>query len=246
VPEERKVWIENRLRWLQRQFGTDRVTVPTLVPTLKIFPRVWHGTSEECAGLFQDLCEYMAIPAKGVRLSLYQGTQDPLRRHLPTYESSERGAAGMYHGQSAEGIFIVSIASEQLQRPASLVATVCHELGHVLLLGGQKVKHDEPDHEPLTDLLTVYFGAGIFTANSAFTFEQWQDNRTQGWRASRHGYLDEPELAYALACYAWLRGESNPAWRRHLEPNIGPFFNDALHFLKTSQQTGLLLDVPAG
>jgi len=53
--------------------------------------------------------------------------------------------------------------------------------------------------EPLTDLLTVFLGFGVFTANAAFRIEQHQDGRSQGWSARRQGYLSEEEFGYALA-----------------------------------------------
>jgi len=242
VSVEQKGWIEERMRWLQREFGSNRTEVPVLQPTLSIFPRPWNGTPGECEELLGHLCEYMEVPRTGVRVNFYRGTQDPLRFHMPAYESSESGTAGMYHGRTVDGVFIISIAAEQIARPAALVATICHELGHVLLLGGDRLPPGEVDHEPLTDLLAIYFGAGIFMANAAFDFEQWQNGRTQGWRTSRHGYLSEEELAYALACYAWLRGEADPSWRRHLAGNITPYFNDAVHFIATTGDVSLLRD----
>jgi hypothetical protein len=33
-----------------------------------------------------------------------------------------------------------------------------------------------PAHEPMTDLLTVFLGLGIFTANSAARFQQFQND----------------------------------------------------------------------
>ena len=243
VSRDQKQWIEERMRWLQREFGPNRTDVPVLQPTLQMFPRTWNGTPAESEELLRNLCEYMEVPRTSVSVNFYRGTQDPLRHHMHTYESSESGAAGMYHGRTKDGVFVISLAVEQLKRPVSLVSTICHELGHALLLGDGKLRGDEQDHEPLTDLLTVFFGAGIFTANAAFEFEQWQNGQMQGWRTSRHGYLNEPQLAYALACYAWLRNEEKPKWRTHLAGNITPHFDDAMHYVATTRDITLLRDV---
>lgn len=86
-----------------------------------------------------------------------------------------------------------------MEDPVALVATLAHELGHVILLRPVLVDRDDPDMEQLNDLLTVFLGFGIFTANSAFRFEQHSDNTSQGWSASRLGYLSEEELGYALS-----------------------------------------------
>ena len=119
-PEE-KAWIEARFRWLQSEFGADRVMVPVLKPTLKIFPRVWNGTIHECRQLTTDLCEYMEVERDRVDLSFFQKTQNPLARRLPSFESSEQGAAGVYHGVTVGGRFRISIASEQLGSPSVIV-----------------------------------------------------------------------------------------------------------------------------
>jgi hypothetical protein len=50
----------------------------------------------------------------------------------------------------------------------ALVATLAHELGHVILLRPGLVKANEADMEPLNDLLTVFLGFGVFNANSVF------------------------------------------------------------------------------
>jgi hypothetical protein len=36
---------------------------------------------------------------------------------------------------------------------------------------------------------------------------------------------------YALARYAWLRGETSPAWAAHLDTNPRTYLKDGLRFL---------------
>jgi hypothetical protein len=67
---------------------------------------------------------------------------------------------------------------------------------------------DRKDGEPLTDLLTVYLGMGILTANACFDFANtagYQFRRIGGWSTSRLGYLTEQMFGYGLARHAWLR-----------------------------------------
>ena len=119
---------------------------------------------------------------------------------------------------------VVAIRGTQLKDPLSLVATVAHELGHVILLGGGLMDPKTQDHEPVTDLLTVFLGLGIFTANSAGRFSQYQDERHQGWSMQRLGYLPEEVFGYALAKFAFERGENKPGWIRHLSTNPKAYF----------------------
>ena len=65
-----------------------------------------------------------------------------------------------------------------MRRPRSLIAAIAHELGHVLLLGGGLISATRRDGEPLTGLVTVYLGMGIFTANAVH--EHWHTPRTSG------------------------------------------------------------------
>ena len=126
---------------------------------------------------------------------------------------------------------VVAVRSTQLKDPLALVATIAHELGHVILLGGHLLDPDTPDHEPMTDLLTVFLGLGIFTANSAGRFQQFQDERRQGWSMQRLGYLPEEVYGYALARFAIERGEKKADWPKHLSTNVGSYFKQSRAWL---------------
>lgn len=91
----------------------------------------------------------------------------------------------------------------------------------------------------MTDLLTVFFGLGIFTASSAFQFSQWQDANWEGWSTKRLGYLDEPSLGYALAAYAYVRGEQKPRWSGHLVQGVLSYLKQSERFLSTGGLTKL-------
>ena len=125
----------------------------------------------------------------------------------------------------------------------SLVATVAHELGHVRLLGEGRIHSGYDDHEPLTDLLTVFLGLGVFTANSAFSFKQWSDNSYQGWRTERKGYLTEEMFGYALALFALMRGERSLVWSEFLEGSVKTHFKDALKYLEKTGEGAKLREV---
>jgi hypothetical protein len=43
-------------------------------------------------------------------------------------------------------------------------------------------------------------------------------------------------FGYALARYAWLRGERNPAWARHLDTNPSAFLKRGLRFLAAAER----------
>jgi len=154
---------------------------------------------------------------------------------LVTQEFSHREPLGFF--KDSQRKFTVEIADSQLKDPMCLVGTIAHELGHVILLGEERVSPDEEDHEPLTDFLTVFFGLGIFTANSSFAFEQWTDTFSQGWQAQTRGYLTEEMFGYALALFAFIRDEKNPLWKKYLTTNIESYFKSSLKYIEANQKT---------
>ena len=129
---------------------------------------------------------------------------------------------------------IITIAKSGLHDPMSLVGTMAHELAHKRLLGEGRIMREEFDNELLTDLTTVFFGLGIFQANSNRPLIR-SDELWQGTGFVRPEYMTPPMYGYALAHLAWFRGEQSPNWARHLHLNARPDFNQGLRFL---QKTG--------
>jgi hypothetical protein len=88
--------------------------------------------------------------------------------------------------------------------------------------------------EPMTDLVTVYLGLGIFTANASCRFTKFRDERREGWSFGRYGYLSEEVYGYALAVFAKERGETDPAWASHLSTNVRTYFRRSAAWLQNS------------
>jgi hypothetical protein len=121
------------------------------------------------------------------------------------------------------------------QKPLLLVATVAHELAHEQLVGDKGVPRGRTDLEPLADLLTVFLGFGIITANAALEFSHASEPdypRSSHWSASRLGYLTEPMYGYALARYAVMRGETRPSWIHFVDSNPRSYLKKGLRFLE--------------
>ena len=53
---------------------------------------------------------------------------------------------------------VVAINNSNSKKPTKFIATIAHELGHVILLGGGRITRDDEHHEDLTDLITVFLG----------------------------------------------------------------------------------------
>jgi tetratricopeptide (TPR) repeat protein len=228
VDPETKGWIERRMAWLAEQFGWERMlTVPALTPTRDFFPHRFDCTEHGARRLFEDVCTYAGIEPSQVHLYFFdEGRQTDTATGMLM---NRDGAAGLYH--DAEGNACIGLEISRLHDPVSMIATFAHELGHVHLLSSGRIDSSVPDHEPLTDLLTVFLGFGVFSANSVIREEYWSLGQWSGWNMARQGYLSFPMYAYALALFAWNRGEDNPAWADYLRPDVRAPFRKAMRYL---------------
>jgi hypothetical protein len=243
LSDEDRQWVEDGFVRLEKLLGRQRMLEAKVVlPTAEDFPSPYDATPESVERLFSRVCTYMRVDRRLVELEIFADETEELREILPYWRGgAEHCAAGVYI-EDGQGIGTratneakcptVAIRSTQLKDPLSLVATVAHELGHVILLGGRLMDPKTPDHEPLTDLLTVFLGLGIFTANSAGRFKQYQDDRHAGWSMQRLGYLSEEIYGYAIARFALERGDENATWAKHLSTNVHSYFKRSQAWLR--------------
>jgi hypothetical protein len=231
-------WTENSLCRFAEMFGPDVLrNNPVVLPTPEFFPDDWNGTAEGVIPFLNRVCGYMRVDSSRVSLHCHHEQDDPdvgekLRDLLPYWEGSRSGAAGTYAPVPEEEKFQITLKLTRKPDLVNLIATLAHELGHVHLLGDRRIASDSPDMEPLTDLVTVFWGLGIFNANSAMKFSQHDDGTKHGWSVQRLGYLPEPMYGYALAYYAWLREEEKPAWAKYLNVNVGSYFRQAAKYIR--------------
>ncbi len=213
-----------------------------VLPSAEYFPDPYDASPAAAEKLFCRVCRFMEIDRSGIELEIFPDETEELREILPSWSGSRaKSAAGFYVQPMKEAgeartdkeiPMVVTLKSTLLKDPLSLVATAAHELGHVILLGGGLLDRETPDHEPMTDLLTVYLGMGIFTANSAARFKQCQVERQAGWSMRKLGYLPEEIYGYALALFASERREDRPKWAKHLSTNVRAYFIRSRAWLK--------------
>ena len=219
-----------------------------ITPTAEDFPDPYDKTIEAAEKLFSRVCAYMNVDPSEIEFEIFPDETEELKAILPSWRGGTgKRPAGLYiHALDERNAndnanddgrhAVVAIRSSQLKDPLSLVATMAHELGHVILLGGGLMNPKPADHEPLTDLLTVYLGLGIFTANSAGRFKQFQEDRRIGWSMQRLGYLPEEVFAYALANFSIERSEDRVVWERHLSTNVKAYFKRSRAWLAKNPQ----------
>jgi hypothetical protein len=227
------------MQWLVDRIGSEKLqAVEVLTPTNQHFPEDYHGTDDDIARIFNQICERMGVPRMSVEMSLFDGSHD-------SYDTGDRTSAlGAYERRNATtGCQTVWIDRSQAADPMRLVATVAHELAHCILLGDDLLTDHDADHEFITDLVPVVRGLGIFPANATLSEQTRGSPLVSWWSMSRSGYLPSRMFGYALAVFAWMRGEERPEWALHLRGDARGVMHRGLKFL---QKTGDCRSQPPG
>ena len=213
-----KAWTEVRMRWLARQFGADRLLKAQVVlPDDRWFPERYDGTVDDARRLLDRVCGFMQIAPSAIQLEICE-------------DSAMLGAAGQC--QPA----LVRVAESQLVDLPGLVAVLVHELAPCLLIG-RGLSQNDLDAQWLTDLLPVYLGLGIFTANA--TLDEKAEHHGHHCRRTirRCGCLNSGMLGYALAVFAWARGERRPEWAKFLRLDAAHSLAAGLRYLDSTEDS---------
>lgn len=230
---EIRKWIENNMLWLEQEFPEPLITDRKIfIPTDSDLPIQWNGSKENVKEVLNIIARSMHINPEDIELDYFDNGLTELNSGGSTIfietNPEDTNAAGLYQ-ENESGKFEVSLDIEILDKPEALVATLAHELCHVKLLGEKRLEEND---EHLTDLTTVFFGFGIFNANTAFEYHQSFDR----WGYSKSGYLRQEEWAYALALLAYMREEDNPEWSKYLNKTIKKDFERSLKYMLDNEQ----------
>lgn len=242
IGEDERLWVDQGFVRLQKLLGQSRlVQCRTILPSPEDFPDPYDRSPAAAERIFRRVCAAMKIDRSLIQLELIPDHTEGLRAILPHWNDESSGCAGFYvhhdagNSESEPGPrMLIAIQAAHLKDPLCLVAVMAHEVGHAILLGGGLLNPAPDDHEPLTDLLTVFLGFGVFTSNASGRFKQWHDERQSGWSMQRIGYLSEEVFGYALAVFAQRRGEKNPDWEKHLSTNVRSYFKRSRSWLQAN------------
>jgi hypothetical protein len=201
LPGGRRRWIRSSMNWFVDEFGRDVLQRPIVLPA-ELIPAGYDGSLVAAEEVCARVAERMDLPSGQCALS-FGLAADGVRR--PAYRGVVREPSGRWvRGAERNEI---QLAPALAADPVALVAIFAHEAGHELLLGDGRISFaHRHDHESLTDLLTVFYGLGIFTANAAYERRPRPNGR--GKQPLARGYLREAALSEALAYYALLRASA--------------------------------------
>jgi hypothetical protein len=210
-------------KWLIGQFGPVGGR-PLVLPTRDFFP-LSGATGEARVREIFDLVRSAAGMASWPCV-LHAGKQDvPIEAgnaHLLRHEGAPAPCGTFQVADGPEGRHGLITYNPGMERdPPGLAATFAHELGHYLMATASSAPPGGWElHELHTDLTAVYLGFGIFLANSARNFSQFQSGGEMGWSSRTQGYLSEGALVTATAIFQRLA--------RRAPREAGPYLKDYL------------------
>ncbi len=208
-----KEWIESRFAWLTNEFGLDRLqNGKTVLPTDEFLPDEYDYTVEGVEDLMVRVAQFMDVDPSTLQLSFYEN-------ETPQHEEAVNSRAAGMHLNSQDK-FDIWMEVHSLENPVGVVATLAHEIAHVVLLGQNRLGPEDEDHEELSDLLAVFSGLGIFPANFSLLETNWTDGQWSGWSVGRSGYLSMDMYGYSMALYTLARNDPKPDWASFLRPDV--------------------------
>jgi hypothetical protein len=186
-PPAERDWIIEELGELARRTGWEPlVCAPLLLPEPRFFPDRWSPDADGVCCLARRLQRYAGLDDLGVDIEWMERHGEPPRRGVAPSSVRHEGAA-VYFAGIVDDVCVFEVDVEQLQDGLGVTAALAHEVAHAFrarfgLAITDAARVDE--EERLTDLTTIYLGAGVITTNG--TAPSW--------------------MAYALAVVAVVRG----------------------------------------
>lgn len=224
VDDETREWLDARISWIVDQYGLREIRAREVATLNKQLFEGYEPSNGLSLRLVLDrLCEDLGVSSDVVEYSI---SDDDLVLH------QSGTALGTYHYFNQ--VNYITVGRRLLADPHTLLSTLVHELGHVLLIGHGRITGDEYDHEPLTDLLMVFMGYGPILANSVIADRNYSDIHGSEFQIERRGYLTMPMYGYALAVLCRLRDESAQVWRDRLRPDVRDAFMRTMKAFETS------------
>lgn len=236
ITPEDKDWVEKNFTWFIESFGLDGLKdTPFILPTPDNFPYDNLKDDLQFQKLFEQLCNYWDVSPNEIKIKFFD---DFASKQWTTWipRGKWKDAGGIYSQEYTldEKRFTIQLAKSNLKNPQLLVAVLAHELAHVKLLGGNYVNQNDPDMEPLTDLACIFFGFGIFVANSCQTKDIY-------WMG-RSGYLPNEIISYSNALICYITENKATDYLKYLNANTSALFQQDFTFLIKTSETILTKD----
>jgi hypothetical protein len=219
LPLDKKVWAECRFRDLCEYLGTTGLrNVDVLVPDHPDLPQEYHASGNCILDVFDFVCERMGVPATDVEVSLFPADANTLAN--ATYVAPQ-------DGQLAQ----VLVADDLPNDPARLLAVLARTVAYEVVRTRCEKIWGTDDLEIFVEIIPMFFGFGVFMANTTLRESNYSDALMIQWSVSRSGNLSAEVHGYLGALFAWVRDEPAPQWARTLRLDAKDTLKVGLRYL---------------
>jgi hypothetical protein len=242
-PLEEREWILDALARLGRQTGWDPlICAPLLLPEPRFFPDLWTPDGDGVRRLARRLQLYAGLEGLGTAVELFEEAREQAPAGVMASSIQHQGAAAYFAG-IVEGVSLFGVDIEQLGDALGVTATIAHEVAHAFRTHHRIALADPEqidEEERLTDLTTIYLGAGVLTTNATARHRSEQRDGLFGhqWSFRSLGYLSPEAMSFALAVIVVARGLDRAERRKlaaALELNQAASFKQAVAWLEREQ-----------
>jgi hypothetical protein len=224
-------WVLETWAWLLKaSSGWEQMKSTRLVlPTRDFYPPTQTTGHDRALYVFELTRRFMFLDDWPVELEAFERL--PRHQRVGTYAALQRGESASGTFRVEDGRAIITYATDLVDDPRRLIATLSHELAHYRLATIlQPIPGGNDLHELATELTVAFCGFGVFGANAAFSFEQHHDTWGRGWSAQRSGYFSERTWAFALALFLAMTETEIP--QDHLKRSVADLTRQAQRYLK--------------
>jgi len=236
---ENREWVEanffaNIEFWTEEQFRRE---LPIIVS--KEFR---DFKTDDPQGFITELARYLCTEARiGIRdveVELFKEDKasDILSKMGMEYSVEEGGTAGIFHSIDASGTAKIAIEEHNLADYSQLLGTLSHELAHVFMhlkRPPEEEMWEEEEEEPLTDIMAIMLGFGLYICNSQERFAKTSEG---AWSTSWAGYLSLEECCVTQALTSYYFKQDFKKFKKYLYGNPKEFVSEAIDFFSSLSQ----------
>ena len=235
-------WVFDTWTWLMSEFGgMARIRWTKLaLPTTDFFPRTTTQGHDRAVYLLErvkilmDMADWSCVLEPSfIPLAEDQAVPDEEAPSDDTAEDDSGGGDEADEGKkdkaSVDEPFVIGYGPNLLANPSALIAklALCR-----LSRSQSDVPGDDDELGAVAELTLVFFGMGVFGANTACEYEAQMSVRYRS-HSITPTYLSEPTWAFANTLLCALKDVEPPF--SHLQSSMAELTNDAVKYLQRNE-----------
>lgn len=229
VTPEDKEWIERNFIWFLEVFGMERLkNKPFLLPISEDFPYNNLLDNSQFCKLFEQLCAIWELDSGNISIKVFD--DEDSSQWMTWKPDGSKELPGKKSGLDKKPLY-VKIAKSNFDNSEILVSAIVFELATIKLKNGNYFREQDKNFEHLKDLISIFFGFGIFIANSTQTLDVYWVNRVE--------FLPNQIIGYSSALICYVTGKSIDKYCNYLNLNVKKYLRNDHEYLIESNDTYL-------